>query len=590
MKTFFKTIKVLLELTRHQTILLVLILLFSAMMPPLSLYSMEKLIDSTVNYIQQKGDISLTIFWGAITVIAFLVLALMTYAQTIQTLAIKKALYENYSETILKKFTHLQFSCFEDSSDHNVVKNMGDSPQEKILELLLNAITVIKDLISVIGFTILFIRISPWFSLFAILVLTLMIILHTKAMMMMEKLYVEQTKDERLLAYYDQILSDKKTLSELRINNAICSILFRQKIKAKNILDNRLKATIKSQLAIASSTIMFIIWLALIIFGLSTSLVSRTITIGMFVSLVASTNSIMSSCSSISENLSKFLRTNLRLIHYESFMALPSLSFTKSSQLNELDTPDKIIKICFKNVSFVYPGTDRKILDNVSFVLNGNECSAIVGYNGAGKSTIIKLLCRLYEPTSGNIYLNGIDIKSYSREEYYKLFGFMFQDFGRYYFTLRENVAFGDVKQLHNDQKIKHLLKLVKLDHFSSKLDRTMGNLWKDGMDMSGGQWQRIAIARGIIPSCKMIIFDEPTASLDPISEDNFYSIISNLMHQKGCILISHRLAAAKLSDQIVVLDQGRVVEQGSHQQLIQSNGIYSHMFDEQSKWYRDEV
>lgn len=586
MRSLFSSIIILFKYAKLPTILTCIGLIFSALSTPLSLYAIKNLLDSIILFLSDNSILSSVVFWACLTAFAFLIQAIMTYVKKYQIQAIRKKLYEKFSDDILKQFNSIDFSCFENSKNQDTVKNMGDEPQEKILEQFLNFVSLIEKFISILGFAILFLQISIIFSLLAIVIIIITILLHTKALNMMETLYIEQTKEDRLLLYYDQILSDKKTLLELRINNSIKNILKRQNILAIKILDERLKKTIHSQLIIGASSFTIIIWLALIIFGLSYSLINNEISIGLFISLIGTTDTIMNSCVALSDSLAKFLRTSFRLKYLENFMNLPSNEIQSSLNINF----DKITDIRFENVSFSYPNTEKEILHDISFSISGSNCTALVGVNGAGKSTIIKLICRLYKPTKGHIYLNGIDINQIPKKEYYSLFGFMFQNYGKYHFTIRENIAFGNLDYLDNDIKIIELLEKVKLDSFKNNIDKSFGNINEQGIDISGGQWQKIAIARSMISENKMLILDEPTASLDPSAENEFYSIISKLMLQNGCLLISHRLAAAKLSDKIIVLDNGFVAEEGTHNELLETKGLYYKMFYEQSKWYKKEV
>lgn len=586
MKSLFNSILILFKYAKIPTFLTCIGLIFSALSAPLSLYAIKNLLDSIILFFSDGSSISPVIFWACLTALAFFIQAIMMYIKRYHTQAIRKKLYENFSDDILNHFNYIDFSCFEHSKNQDTVKNMGDEPQEKILEQFLNFVSVVEKFISILGFAILFLQISIMFSLLAIIIVIITIILHTKALNMMESLYIEQTKEDRLLLYYDQILSDKKTLLELRINNSIKNILNRQNTLAIKILDERLKKTIHSQLIIGASSFTIIFWLALIIFGLSYSLINNEISIGLFISLLGTTDTIMNSCTDLSDSLAKFLRTSLRLKYLENFMNLP----TSESQTSSNTNFDKITDIRFENVSFSYPGAKEEILHNISFNISGSSCTALVGVNGAGKSTIIKLICRLYKPTKGHIYLNGIDINQISKKKYYSLFGFMFQNYGKYFFTIRENVAFGDLVHLNDDSKIINLLEIVKLGQLKNNIDKSFGNINENGIDISGGQWQKIAMARSMIGENRMLILDEPTASLDPRAENEFYSIVSKLMFQNGCLLISHRLAAAKLSDKIIVLDNGFVIEEGTHNELLDKKGLYYKMFYEQSKWYNNEV
>jgi len=247
--------------------------------------------------------------------------------------------------------------------------------------------------------------------------------------------------------------------------------------------------------------------------------------------------------------------------------------------------------IVFDNVSFAYPNTEREVLHNVSFRINSREKAAIVGVNGAGKSTIIKLLCGLYRPDSGHIRIGGKDIAALSQDDVRQAVSVVFQDYGCYQLTLRENIAFGDLTALNDDERLSEALKRAGADEILEKgLDVPLGRLYEGGIDISKGQWQRIAVARAFLSKSNFVILDEPTASLDPIAESRMYGAFSEILKERGTIIISHRLASAKMADKIIVIEGGEVAAVGNHAELMKEGGLYAAMFEEQSSWYQGDA
>nr|WP_300663860.1 ABC transporter ATP-binding protein [uncultured Acetatifactor sp.] len=245
--------------------------------------------------------------------------------------------------------------------------------------------------------------------------------------------------------------------------------------------------------------------------------------------------------------------------------------------------------IVFDDVHFTYPGTDREILSGVSFEIKEGEHAALVGVNGAGKSTIIKLLCGLYKPDSGRILVGGKDLREFSDADRNRFCAVVFQDFCSYELTLRENVAIGNLGAMDDDQKILSVMDMAGAGEVARLgLEKSLGRLTEDSIDISKGQWQRVAIARALISDAAFIILDEPTASLDPVAESRMYESFSSVMREHGSIIVSHRLASAKLADKIIVIDGGVTAEIGSHGELMERNGLYARMFDEQRSWYVD--
>ena len=248
----------------------------------------------------------------------------------------------------------------------------------------------------------------------------------------------------------------------------------------------------------------------------------------------------------------------------------------------------------FQNVSFHYPGTERDVIKNVNLTLRPGETAVLVGLNGAGKTTLIKLLTRLYDPTEGRILLDGEDLKRYDTAELYKMFGIIFQDFGRYAVTVSENIHFGDVHRAPVPEDIREAAIQANVDEYISHLpqqyDTPLMRIFdREGTELSGGQWQKLAIARAFYSTSDVLILDEPTASLDAIAEQEIFNTFDQLRRDKTTIFVSHRLSSATVASKIVVLEYGEVVEEGTHAELMEKRGKYYELFSTQAKRYVSE-
>ena len=270
---------------------------------------------------------------------------------------------------------------------------------------------------------------------------------------------------------------------------------------------------------------------------------------------------------------------------YEDFIKRPNMHYDGTLPIEKRD--DNEYELSFRNVSFRYPGTETYILKDVSLDFKIGQKMALVGMNGAGKTTLIKLLLRLYEPTEGEICLNGINIEKYDYEEYMQIFSVVFQDFKLFAFPLGENIAAGrQVDKLRLNQ----VLAKIGLKEFVEGLpqkERTL--LYQEngqGVTPSGGEAQKVAIARALYKNAPFVILDEPTAALDPIAEAGIYENFDSLVGEKTAVYISHRMSSCKFCDRIVVLDHGEIVEQGTHEELLEQNGIYAKLYQTQAEYY----
>jgi ATP-binding cassette subfamily B protein len=262
------------------------------------------------------------------------------------------------------------------------------------------------------------------------------------------------------------------------------------------------------------------------------------------------------------------------------------------SKANGLPAPRPIMfGFEFRNVSFAYPGTTRRVLKNFNFALRPGERIALIGENGQGKTTVVKLITRLYDPTEGQILLDGIDLREYDLDDLHQEMGVIFQDFMRYEMTARENIGVGRVEVPHTQDEIEYAAQKSLASDVIAKLrggyDQMLGRRFEGGVDLSGGEWQKLALARAYLRDAQLLILDEPTASLDARSELQVFERFAELTEGKMALLISHRFSTVRMADRIVVLEGGRLVEEGNHAQLMALGGRYAAMFEMQAASYR---
>ena len=281
-----------------------------------------------------------------------------------------------------------------------------------------------------------------------------------------------------------------------------------------------------------------------------------------------------------------FLNVNQNTKMMYEFKKFMEIDTTYVEGTKKVDLNNKL-EIEFKNVSFKYPNSDIFVLKNVNIKINPLKKYSIVGENGAGKTTFIKLLMRLYDPSEGVITLNGIDIKEFDIESYYQIFGVVFQDYQLIGFTLGENITSCDT---FDENKVNNILKDINFNAKTQNLATSMLKYFDEkGVELSGGENQKVAIARALYKDSNILILDEPTAALDPLAEYEIYNQFDSMTNNKTALYISHRLSSCRFCDEIIVFDKGKIIEKGHHDKLINNiDGKYYSMFKAQAKYYQD--
>lgn len=312
-------------------------------------------------------------------------------------------------------------------------------------------------------------------------------------------------------------------------------------------------------------------------------------TVGTLVFLTAS---IMNASNNISQMFSTLSSIADQALFLTDLLAFFQMQPTVTSKPNALPAPRPIREgFEFQNVSFVYPGTKRLILDGLNFRLEPGERIALIGQNGQGKTTIVKLMTRLYDPTGGRVLLDGVDLRDYDIEDLCREIGVIFQDFMRYEMTAQENIAVGRIEFLNDMDRIRSAAEKSLADGVIQRLalgyKQMLGRRFEGGVDLSGGEWQKLALARAYLREAQVLILDEPTAALDARAEYEVFERFNELTVSKMALFISHRFSTVRMAERIIVLENGRISEEGSHDRLVARGGTYAEMFELQASSYR---
>jgi ATP-binding cassette subfamily B protein len=398
-----------------------------------------------------------------------------------------------------------------------------------------------------------------------------------------------QTPLRRQMDYLRQLGGSKEGAKELKLFNLKNFLTERftklsDEIYEENVALSRRKLIVGALLSIIA-TLGYYSAYVFVIFRT----IAGAISIGTFYFLV---NAVQQASSNIQQIFSTVAGIADQALFLTDLLAFFDMQPTIQSKPNALPAPRPIKRgFEFINVSFKYPGTSRMVINQLNFHLRVGERVALIGENGEGKTTLVKLLTRLYDPVEGQVLLDGIDLREYDLEDLYREIGVIFQDFMRYEMTARENIAVGQIEQIDNLALLKNAADKSMANEVIERLPRDyeqmLGRRFETGVDLSGGEWQKVALARAYLRNAQVVILDEPTAALDARSEFEVFKRFAELTAGKSALFISHRFSTVRMADRIVVLENGRIAEDGNHEELFSLGGRYAEMFELQAASYR---
>ena len=489
---------------------------------------------------------------------------------------------DRLEKEIVRKYRKLDYSCYEDPQTYDSISRISQNPGEKIRMIFWKLCEMVRIIILLIGYLLIFQQASPLLVGIFLLFFPPMLYENYKAGCLWYDLYSRQTADERKIAYYERLLTGKTSLAELKIYQATDYIEKLWKKQSSKLRKEKEETLIRVEKTLLRKSTFCALWYlcsgGVLLYGVITGRIS----VSMFLVLFQTILNIVDTVNGLLETFGNFSREIQEMSYLHSFFALKNIPERKGC----IDRT--VRRIRFEHVCFSYPNAGTETLHDISFELDLSKSTAIVGENGSGKTTIIKLLCGLYQPTSGRILFDEYDIRNLNNGEIGKAIKVVFQDFFQYELTIRENIGFGNLARISHDLELQEVLDAVHLEELKKLgLDTSLGKLEHEGIDLSRGQWQRLAVGRIFLNDTGYAVLDEPTASVDPVSEYNMYQLFYLLLRSRGSLMISHRLASAKMADHILVLKNGTIAEQGNHTELMKNQELYHELFCRQAEWYQ---
>ena len=499
------------------------------------------------------------------------------------------SLYSNDSSVeLIQKTARVDLQYLEDSEFYDKLERARRQTVGRV-NLMSNSLAQAQDFITIVSLISALIYFYPILVILLVISIIPTLLNELKFSSSNYKLTSRMAPERRQLDYMRVIGASDVTAKEVKLFGLADFISRTFSTTANKYYQSIKKLTIKRSVWGAIFNIIGVIaYYGAFVFIVLKAVVSL-VTIGELTFLAGSFNKLRNQLQVMFTRFSNITESAMYLHDYFEFI---DMEFIDQSDFQQLSVPAKIVTgIKFQNVTFSYPNGHIPVFNGLSFDLRKGEKLALVGENGSGKTTLIKLLLRLYEPTSGCILLDGVDIRHYEKEEYQKLFGAIFQDFVKYYLTTRINIAVGNIENVGNDKKIEEAAELSLANEVVKDLlngyDQELGKRFKKGAELSGGQWQKIALARAYMSEAPIIILDEPTSALDARAEYEVFQRFIGLTKGRTSIIISHRFSTVRMADRILVLNNGEVLELGTHEELMENGNLYSELFELQAEGYQ---
>ncbi len=581
------------------TVALGLVTLLVAAVPPAIAYTGKRIVDEVL-----KGSLDGTVRWVAVELGLVALQASLTRGLGLVRSILGSRLGTDVNVAILERATALELRHFEDADFYDRLSRARREASSRPMSLVTESFALAQNLLTLAGYAVLLLQFSPW----VVLVLMVATIPATIAEMKFSKATFRmrnwRSPDARKLSYLEYVLANDEHAKEVKLFGLGPMFLDRYKELAERFHqeDSKLatrRSVVTTLLALLATAAFYAAYGAMAILAATAKLTlgNMTMYVLAFRSGQSSFQSILSGIGSIYEhnlymsNLFAYLDGTVAA-EDEAKAALPELPAKPDDAAGDGDATELGIRL--ENVSFQYPGQakeDKWVLRNVDLFIPRGQSVALVGQNGAGKTTFVKLLTRLYEPTAGRILLDGKDLRRWDRTALLARFGVVFQDFNQYQLKLRENVGVGSVEHLDEVPRIERAVTQggaeALVSGMTSGLETQMGRWFQDGVELSGGQWQKVALARGFMrEQADILVLDEPTAALDAEAEHAVFERFRHLAKGRTTIIISHRFPTVRMADRILVLEKGAILEDGTHDALLAADKTYAHLYRMQAEGY----
>ncbi len=571
--------------------LMLFMAVFNGVMPIVGAFIGKELIDLLVGAV--RGDVTDFAVVAQMLTFQFAYMFANRLAGSINNILMRIAgeLVSNHIKLlIINKAKTIDTASFDTPEFYQKLENANREAGNRPIQILNSTFGIMSTLISMFSFIAVLAVISPLAPMLIILMSIPAAIINFVYRRKNANYMFRRSKERRKLNYFTNIMVSKDHVKEVRMYGLSDLLIGKYKEVFAAYFGGLKKLIVSEGIWHIGITVITTVINCLLYISIAYEVFAGNLEVGDYSLYTGALSSIASGVAALVSTTASIFEGTLFIDNMMSFMN------EKQTILPRLEEPLRPVRgaghiIEFDHVSFRYPGTEKDVICDVSFKLNPRESVVLVGLNGAGKTTLLKLLTRLYDPTEGRILLDGRDLRDYDVEALYQMFGIVFQDFGRYAFSVKENISFGALHLPIEEARIRDAAGQSGASGFIERMPDEyetplMRIFEENGMELSGGQWQKLAIARAFYSDSDVMILDEPTAALDAIAEQEIYNEFDALSRNKTTIFVSHRLSSATKASKILVLEYGALVEEGTHEELMRLGGRYCELFSTQAKRY----
>jgi ATP-binding cassette, subfamily B, bacterial len=572
----------------HVTWLLVFTFL-GGLIPSLQIQVTSQIVQNAAEAIQQGSPtqlVHLAIFFGFLQGGLMILSSLLGIGQQqIQSL-LQTKLANTIAIQIMEKAIELDVQYFEDDEFYDKLQRANRESSYRPYQIFWQMVTIGSQCVTLVSVVIVLLYWNWWLGLLILIAPLPSVVSQIFYGQQGYKIERERTQQYRRLSYFQFLTTNAHSVKEIRLFRLGDLFLGRYKqfyndfYKVDSDLVKRETRTI-----VPFSILTNIVSAGAQIYAIGFTIASGHI--GLLAGYLQAIAVVQHTLESLLWGVSQLYQNNLFVNNLFEFLDVPAYKIVNGKR----PVPERLeIGIEFRDVSFCYPGTTEMVLQDLNLFLKAGECVALVGHNGAGKTTLVKLLTRLYEPTTGKILLDGVPLEEYDALDVRRHISVIFQDFVRYEMAVRENVGFGYVEELENDERIRLATAQSGaasfIEDLPQKYETTLGRMFEKGQELSIGQWQKMALARAFMRRAPVVVLDEPTSSIDAEAESEIFGQLQHIAAGATTMLIAHRFSTVRMADRIIVMKQGKIIEDGTHEALMAVDGTYAHLFRLQAAGY----